>query len=43
MQTVEATVESSMEIPQVIKNGFYALGGVAQWFECWPVNQRVAG
>ena len=20
-----------------------ALGGVAQWIECWPVNRRVAG
>ena len=20
-----------------------ALAGVAQWIECWPVNQRVAG
>ena len=22
---------------------FLALAGVAQWIQCWPVNQRVAG
>ena len=22
---------------------FIALGGVAQWIECWPVSQMVAG
>ena len=22
---------------------YYALSGVAQWIECWPVNQRVMG
>ena len=22
---------------------FLALAGVAQWIECWPVNQRVIG
>ena len=26
-----------------IKNRTAALAGVAQWIECWPVNQRVAG
>ena len=25
------------------KNGDYALAGVAQWIECRPVNQGVAG
>ena len=27
--------------PQVKTTGF-APAGVAQWIECWPVNQRVA-
>ena len=22
---------------------YSALAGVAQWIECWPVNQRVSG
>ena len=35
-----AIVESSMEIPQKIKN---ALAGVAQWIECQVTNQRVVG
>ena len=25
------------------RNEKLALAGVAQWIECWPVNQRVAG
>ena len=25
------------------KNEHRALAGVAQWSECWPKNQRVAG
>ena len=27
----------------LIKIKLSALAGVAQWIECWPVNQRVAG
>ena len=28
---------------QWVKNTTCALAGVAQWTECWPANQRVAG
>ena len=27
----------------IFKDCIYALAGVAQWIECWPVNQWVAG
>ena len=27
----------------VFKDFIYALVGVTQWIECWPVNQRVTG
>ena len=26
-----------------LRKCFMALTGVAQWIECWPANQRVAG
>ena len=27
----------------IIRKLLSALAGVAQWIECWPVNQRVTG
>ena len=35
------TLEKCLAIPYKIK--YTALAGVAQWIECWPANQRVAG
>ena len=43
MKTGAATVKKSKEFPQNIKNRTIALAGVAQWIECWPMNQRVTG
>ena len=31
------------ELNVPIKRNRVALAGVAQWIECWPENQRVAG
>ena len=41
IQIGAATVDSSMHVPQKIKNG--ALSGVAQLVECGPAEQKVTG
>ena len=33
----------SRKSPVIVNKTRMALAGMAQWTECWPVNQRVAG
>ena len=36
-------VKNKEKILKAAKEKHRALAGVAQWIECWPANQRVAG
>ena len=38
----EAYIMQELSIKH-LKYSHVALAGEAQWIECWPVNQRVAG